>query len=74
MWQAKGNFCRDEILIVEAIVQEISRRAQQMVQKWGQENMPPPADVYSLANTHGGNLHVIQKTFQGDFEVPPPDI
>ena len=48
---------------------EISTHAKAMVDKWGQENIPPPAAVYSLENRRDGNLHVIQNTFQGDFEV-----
>jgi hypothetical protein len=52
-------------------VEEISTRAQQLVQKWGQENIPPPAHIYSLGNSQGSGLHVIQKTFIGDFEVKP---
>ena len=57
------------MLKVDAIVQEISKHAKQLVEKWGQENLPPPPHVYSLENTRGGGLQVIQKTFQGDFEV-----
>jgi hypothetical protein len=56
---------------VEAIVQAISDHARVLLQKWGQENAPPPADIYSLDNVQGSGLHVIQKTFQGDFEVIP---
>ena len=56
---------------VEVIVERISEHARSLVEKWGQENAPPPAHIYSLDNMMGGGLHVIQKTFVGDFEVPP---
>ena len=59
-------------MIIEAIVQAISDHARVLLQKWGQENAPPPADIYSLDNIQGSGLHVIQKTFQGDFEVLIP--
>lgn len=55
--------------MVEAIVEVISERVRRLIEKWGQDNLPPPAHVYSLDNGMGGGLHVIQKTFQGDFEV-----
>jgi hypothetical protein len=61
-------------MIIEAIVQAISDHARVLLQKWGQENAPPPADIYSLNNVQGSGLHVIQKTFQGDFEVPSPPL
>ena len=57
-------------LITEGIVEEISRHAQKLVDRWGEENAPPPAHIYSLESHEGGGLHVVQKTFQGDFEVP----
>jgi hypothetical protein len=57
--------------MIEAIVGEISSHVKRLIDKWGQENTPPPPSVYSLENRQDGNLHVIQKTFQGDFEVPP---
>lgn len=50
-------------------MEEISERARQLLEKWGQENAPPPAHIYALNNRQGGGLHVIQKTFIGDFEV-----
>ena len=37
--------------------------------KWGQENPPPPAQVYTIGHEPGtGNLHFIQKVFEGAFE------
>lgn len=57
------------MLTIDAILQEISEHARQLVGKWGQENVPPPAHVFSLDNIQGGGLHVVQKTFIGNFEV-----
>ncbi|KAI9742073.1 MAG: Processing alpha glucosidase I [Cirrosporium novae-zelandiae] len=37
--------------------------------KYGQENAPPPYQVYTIANQPGpGNVHFVQKVFQGPFE------
>lgn len=37
--------------------------------KYGEENAPPPWQVYTLSNEPGtGNLHMIQKVFEGNFE------
>ena len=60
-----------KFLILDVIMEVLTQRAQQILQKWGQENVPPPAHFYSLDNIQGGGLHIIQKTFQGDFEVSP---
>jgi hypothetical protein len=70
MWQAKGGFTGESRLMVDAILQEISEHARRLIEKWGQQNAPPPAHVYSLDNIAGGGLHIVQKTFIGDFEVP----
>lgn len=73
MWKAKGySILENWGLMVEAIVEEISEHARKLVEKWGEENAPPPAHIYSLDNRQGGGLHVIQKTFVGDFEVNFP--
>jgi mannosyl-oligosaccharide glucosidase len=69
MWQAKGGNSYERLLTVDAILQEIADNAQRLVGKWGQQNAPPPANVYSLNNMKGGGLHIVQKTFIGDFEV-----
>jgi mannosyl-oligosaccharide glucosidase len=40
------------------------------LQKYGIENPPPPPQVFTLPNTRqSGNMHFIQKVFQGAFEV-----
>jgi mannosyl-oligosaccharide glucosidase len=39
------------------------------LEKYGKENAPPPCQVYTLSNDAGiGNLHMIQKVFEGNFE------
>ena len=73
MWKAKGySLLKDWGLMVETILSEINELAMKLVQKWGQENAPPPAHLFSLDNRQGVGLHVIQKTFVGDFEVYIP--
>ncbi|KAF2121208.1 glycoside hydrolase [Lophiotrema nucula] len=40
-----------------------------LVAKYGEENPPPPAQVYTIAHQPGrGNLHLVQKVFEGAFE------
>jgi hypothetical protein len=42
----------------------------EMIQRFGQENPPPPAQVFTVKNAPGdGNIHLIQKVFKGAFEV-----
>jgi mannosyl-oligosaccharide glucosidase len=37
--------------------------------RFGEENVPPPWQVYTISNDPGtGNLHMIQKVFEGEFE------
>lgn len=41
----------------------------QLVAKYGEENPPPPAQVYTIQHLPGpGNIHMIQKVFEGAFE------
>ena len=41
-----------------------------VIQKYGAEQPPPPAQLFTLANRPGkGNVHVVQKVFRGAFEV-----
>src|ERR1700736_728928 len=57
--------------VIETIVQAISNHANELIATWGQENVPPPAHIYSVKNTPDvgmGGLYVVQKIFQGDFE------
>lgn len=41
-----------------------------MIAEYGNENAPPPWAVYSVPNDiKEGNLHIVQKVFEGPFEV-----
>lgn len=42
----------------------------QIIQKYGPEDPPPPPQVFSIKNVPGdGNIHLVQKVFKGEFEV-----
>ena len=58
MWQAKN-------LIFQVMKKEID----EMVEKYGQENAPPPWTMFAVpSDIKDGNFHVVQKTFEGAFE------
>ncbi|KAK4690720.1 hypothetical protein P7C71_g6137, partial [Lecanoromycetidae sp. Uapishka_2] len=39
------------------------------IEKYGQDNAPPPWSVFTLPNAIGpGNMHIVQKVFEGPFE------
>lgn len=41
-----------------------------MAGKWGSENAPPPWQAFTMANDiEKGNMHFVQKVFEGPFEV-----
>jgi len=40
-----------------------------LVPKYGDENPPPPAQIYTIQHMPGrGNIHMVQKVFEGPFE------
>lgn len=40
------------------------------IQKYGNENPPPPWQAFTISHNPGpGNMHLIQKVFEGPFEV-----
>lgn len=42
----------------------------QYIEKYGPDNSPPPWQTFTIAHKPGqGNLHLIQKVFEGPFEV-----
>ena len=44
----------------------------EMIAKYGTENPPPPWSTFAIPNDiKDGNLHVVQKVFEGAFEVHP---
>ncbi|KAH8821404.1 glycoside hydrolase family 63 protein [Xylogone sp. PMI_703] len=58
LWQSKA-------LMFQLLKQQID----EYLEKYGDENAPPPWQVYTVKNSPGaGNMHMIQKVFEGDFE------
>ena len=58
MWQAKN-----------LIFQEMKKDIDTLVEKYGQDNAPPPWTMFAVPNDiKDGNLHVVQKMFEGAFE------
>jgi len=48
----------------------IQENLHRLMKKFGKENHPPPWDSFTLGNEFDeGNLHMVQKTFVGAFEV-----
>ncbi|KAL1641413.1 Processing alpha glucosidase I [Diplodia intermedia] len=60
MWQVKA-------VLFAAIKQTVDN----FVARFGtEENMPPPEQIYTIAHKPGmGNIHFVQKVFEGPFEV-----
>ena len=41
-----------------------------MIEHYGQDNAPPPWSIFTMPNDVGpGNMHIVQKVFEGPFEV-----
>ena len=58
LWQAKP-------ILFKSLKEQID----EYLEKYGDENAPPPWQVYTIQNKPGpGNLHMIQKVFEGNFE------
>ena len=55
----------------DLLLQDIISNAQGHLQKYGQENLPDPAILFSLNNQfrYGSNLFALQKTYEGAFTV-----
>lgn len=48
----------------------LRQKIMQMSEKYGTEKHPPPWQTFVLPTVYGeGNLHFVQKVFEGDFEV-----
>lgn len=40
------------------------------MKEYGQDKMPPPEQIYTISHKPGmGNMHLVQKVFEGPFEV-----
>ena len=58
LWQAK-----------QLIFQLLKKEVDASIEKYGQENPPPPWAVFTIPNDiQQGNLHVVQKVFDGSFQ------
>ena len=55
-----------EALIFAQMKEEIDA----MIALYGEDNAPPPWATFTIANDiKEGNMHVVQKVFEGSFEV-----
>ena len=51
------------------LFKNLKEQIDEYITKYGEENPPPPWQVYTIKHKPGaGNLHMIQKVFEGDFE------
>ncbi|KAJ4287663.1 Processing alpha glucosidase I [Kalmusia sp. IMI 367209] len=58
LWQSK-----------QVLFAQLKSEIDQLAPKYGEENPPPPAQVYTIKHQPGrGNIHLIQKVFEGAFE------
>jgi mannosyl-oligosaccharide glucosidase len=49
---------------------QMKKAVDEAIQKYGAENPPPPAQVFTVNNSPGdGNVQLVQKVFSGAFEV-----
>lgn len=55
---------------LDLLFMDMKTEVDAMLEKYGQDTPPPPVQFFTLANKPtAGNMHFIQKTFQGAFEV-----
>jgi mannosyl-oligosaccharide glucosidase len=58
LWQTK-----------QILFKNLKDQIDEYLEKYGEDNAPPPWQTYTIKNDPGtGNLHMIQKVFEGDFE------
>ncbi|PVI03888.1 glycoside hydrolase family 63 protein [Periconia macrospinosa] len=58
LWQTKA-----------VLFSQLKSEIDQLLPKYGDENPPPPAQIYTIKHQPGlGNIHMIQKVFEGAFE------
>ncbi|KAF2640687.1 glycoside hydrolase [Massarina eburnea CBS 473.64] len=58
LWQTKA-----------VLFAQLKSEIDELMGKYGEENPPPPAQVYTVKHQPGrGNIHLIQKVFEGAFE------
>ncbi|KAL9607304.1 MAG: hypothetical protein Q9167_007773 [Letrouitia subvulpina] len=56
--------------MIEALLfQHMKTEIDEMIAQYGSENAPPPWQIFTIANNiQDGNLHFVQKVFEGAFE------
>ncbi|BCR88942.1 mannosyl-oligosaccharide glucosidase [Aspergillus chevalieri] len=60
-----GNVWQTKVMLFNLMKGEVG----EAIKKYGAENPPPPAQVFTIRNAPGeGNLHYVQKVFKGAFE------
>ena len=58
LWQVKPH-----------IFAQMKEEIDNLLKQYGEDNAPPPWSIFTLPNNVGpGNLHVVQKVFEGPFE------
>jgi mannosyl-oligosaccharide glucosidase len=51
------------------VFNEFKSSIEAYLRKYTQDNPPPPCQIYTLTpNAGAGNHHLVQKTFEGEFE------
>jgi mannosyl-oligosaccharide glucosidase len=65
-----GQVPEDALWQTKAVLfAQMKSEIDQLLPKYGEENPPPPAQVYTIPHQPGrGNVHLIQKVFEGAFE------
>lgn len=67
------SFSIDEPMVLwqtkPLLFRHMKEEVEGLVAKYGQDKMPPPWQTYTISNDAGsGNLHMVQKVFEGPFE------
>ncbi|KAK6354147.1 Processing alpha glucosidase I [Orbilia blumenaviensis] len=65
-----GSYPAEHIWRIKNIIfLELKGRFDKLLQKFGAENLPPPWQALTLPPNYGeGNVHLVQKVFEGAFE------
>jgi mannosyl-oligosaccharide glucosidase len=52
------------------VFMQLKNEVDRYVAQYSENDLPPPCQLFTLANGAGsGDLHVVQKVFEGAFEV-----
>lgn len=65
-----GQVPEDALWQTKAVLfAQLKSEIDQLLPRYGEENPPPPSQVYTIQHQPGrGNIHLIQKVFEGAFE------